>query len=181
MEQTDTVTVQDLDLVHRAQAGDKNAFEALYRAHVGRVYAICLRMVANQTRATELTQDTFVRVWQTLGSFRGASAFSSWLYRVTVNTVLGEVRSKRRRITRIQSTDDLSSFDTPVPGPAPDSAMDLEQAIAALPPKARNVLILHELEGYRHEEIADMMGIAPGTSKAHLHRARRLLKKILNR
>jgi len=181
LEQIDTIVAGELDLVHRAQAGDTNAFEALYRAHAGRVYAICIRMVADETRAAELTQDTFVQVWQRLGSFRGESAFSSWLHRVAVNVVLAALRSQRRRTARVQTTDDLAPFDSPGADPTPGEAMDLEQAIAALPPQARHVLILHDLEGYRHHEIADRMGIATGTSKDHLHRARRLLKTMLNR
>ena len=181
MESIDTIVARDSDLVHRAQAGDTSAFEALYRAHVGRVYAVCIRMVADETRAAELTQDTFVQAWQCLSSFRGDSAFSSWLYRVAVNVVLVALRSQRRRTARIQTTDDLAPFDSPRADLSSDTAMDLEQAIAALPPQARHVLILHDLEGYRHKEIAALMDIAPGTSKAHLHRARRLLKTMLNR
>ncbi len=181
LEQIDTTLAPHRDLVQRAQAGDTGAFEALYRAHVGRVYAICLRMTADETRAVELTQDTFVRAWQSLGSFRGESAFASWLYRVCVNVVLGHLRAARRRAARLLPTDDLARFDRPQPDPLPGTGIDLEQAIAALPPQARSVLILHEVEGYRHEEIAEMMGIAPGTSKAHLHRARQLLKQALIR
>ena len=181
MEQPGTVITRDLDLVHRAQAGDTSAFEALYRAHMGRVYAVCIRMVADDTRAAELTQDTFVQAWQGLGSFRGESAFSSWLHRIAVNVVLGALRSKRRREARIQATDDLAALDHPDATAPLGTAMDLEQAIATLPPKARHVLVLHDLEGYRHHEIATMMGIATGTSKAHLHRARTLLKRFLNR
>lgn len=181
MEEIDTIEAREVDLLHRAQAGDTSAFEALYHAHAGRVYAVCLRMVADETRAAELTQDTFVRAWQRLGSFRGDSAFSSWLHRVAVNVVLAALRGQRRRAARVVATDDLTPFDGPGANPAPGAAMDLEQAIAALPDQARHVLILHDLEGYRHREIADMMDIATGTSKAHLHRARQLLKTLLNR
>ena len=181
MEQIDTVTTHDQELVHRAQAGDTSAFEALYRTHVGRVYAVCIRMVANDVRATELTQDTFVKAWQGLGSFRGDSAFSSWLHRVAVNVVLGALRTQRRREAHIQVTEDWASLEYPDPHIPSGSMLDLEQAIALLPPKARHVLVLHDLEGYRHHEIGTMMGIAVGTSKAHLHRARTLLKRFLNR
>lgn len=181
MEQIDIVTTRDAALVGRAQAGDTSAFEALYRAHVGRVYALCMRMVADKGRAAELTQDAFVRAWQRLGSFRGESAFSSWLYRVTVNVVLVSMRAQRRRTARFETTDDLAAIDHTGAETMPGTAMDLEEAIAALPQKARSVLVLHDVEGYRHHEIADMMGIATGTSKAHLHRARRLLKRFLDR
>jgi len=181
LEEIDSVTRDTHDLVHRAQAGDTRAFETLYRTHVGRVYAVCLRMVADERRAAELTQDTFVRAWQHLDSFRGDSAFSSWLYRVTVNVVLVALRSRRRRRARLEPTDDWTRIDKAGPRPAADEALDLEQAIATLPTQARTVLVLHDLEGYRHKEIATLMGIAPGTSKAHLHRARQLLKRFLNR
>lgn len=180
MEQTDAVTHDDA-LVRRAQDGDKSAFASLYQAHVGRVYAICLRMVANEARAVELTQQTFVRAWQRLDTFRSESAFSSWLYRVAVNIVLVDLRTRRRRKARIEVTDDLTAFDSPDGQLSLDTAMDLEQAIQSLPPRARSVLVLHDLEGYRHHEIATMMDIAPGTSKAHLHRARQLLKTFLDR
>lgn len=194
---TDTITVLDHandllaeppaiagpehDLVARARAGDTAAFECLYRAHVGRVYAICLRMVGDAGRAEVLTQDTFVRAWQTLGGFRGESAFGSWLYRVAVNVVLVDLRGARRRTARVAVTDDLEAFDRPAAAPAAEAAMDLEAAVAALPPQARAVLVLHDVEGYRHDEIAAQMGIAPGTSKAHLHRARQLLREVLKR
>ncbi len=181
MEQVNTVPTHDLELVHRAQAGDTSAFEALYRTHVGRVYAVCIRMVADSTRATELTQDTFVKAWQGLASFRGDSAFSSWLHRVAVNVVLGSLRAQRRREAHIQETDDWTSLEQADPHIPSGTRMDLEQAIAMLPPQARHVLVLHDLEGYRHREIGMMLGIAVGTSKAHLHRARTLLKRLLNR
>lgn len=167
------------DLVRRAQDGDTAAFEVLYRQHAGRVYALCLRMTADATRATTLTQDAFVRAWQHLPSFRGESAFGSWLHRVAVNVVLGAMRAHRRRTARLQPTDDLERYDRAAPTEA--SNLDLERAIAALPPQARAVLVLHEIEGYRHDEIADLLGIAAGTSKAHLHRARRLLRDALDR
>jgi len=147
------------DLIHRAQQGDRTAFEALYRAHSGRVYALCLRLTADRALAEERTQDAFVRAWERLATFRGESAFSSWLYRLTVNEVLLE----RRAI-----------------GGA-GIALDLERAVAALPPGAREVFVLHDVEGYRHEEIAQLTGIAVGTSKAQLFRARRLLREALNR
>ena len=181
MEATDTLVDVHHDLVRRAQAGDTAAFEQLYRTHVGRVYALCLRMVADPTRAKTLTQDAFVRAWQALGGFRGESSFGSWLHRVAVNVVLAERRAEGRRNARIRSTDDLTPYDSPAPALDPDVAMDLEQAIAALPPQARHVLVLHDLEGYRHREVAEMMGIATGTSKAQLHRARRLLKTFMQR
>lgn len=172
-------TPEVLVLVRRAQAGDPAAFERLYRQEVGHVYAVCLRMAANTREAETLTQDTFVRAWRHLDSFRGESAFSTWLHRIAVNVVLGAQRSARRREARVRSTDDLAPYDAPATHPGPEARMDLEKSIAALPEQARAVLVLHDIEGYKHAEIGAMMGIAPGTSKAHLHRARTLLKATL--
>jgi len=157
------------------------AFEQLYRDHVGRVFALCLRLAGEATLAEELAQEAFVRAWQKLGSFRGESAFSSWLYSLTVNTALSERRSRRRRTSRVMTTDDLSVFDRPGRPPRPEHGFDLERALARLPPGARAVLVLHDVEGYKHQEIAEMTGIAAGTSKAQLHRARRLLREALTR
>jgi RNA polymerase sigma-70 factor, ECF subfamily len=172
------------DLIHRAQQGDRTAFEALYHAHAGRVYALCLRLTADAVQAEERTQDAFVRAWERLASFRGESAFSSWLYRLTVNEVLLGRRAERRREQRIVMSDDPAAFERPRgadPGSEGGSALDLERAVAALPPGAREVFVLHDVEGYRHEEIAELAGIAVGTSKAQLFRARRLLREALNR
>jgi len=174
------------DLVRRAQQGDRDAFQALYREHVGRVYALCLRLSADAVRAEELTQDAFVRAWERLASFRGESAFSSWMYRLTVNVVLQERRAARRRSVRVVTTDDPAAVARGEQGGAggdatPGLSLDLERAIAALPPRAREVFVLHDIEGYRHEEIARLTGVAAGTSKAQLFRARRLLRGMLER
>lgn len=167
------------DLIARAQARDAHAFEALYRTHVRRVYAICLRMTANITRAEDLTQRAFITVWEKLPLFRGDSAFSSWLHRLAVNTVLTELRSEKRRLQRVFGTEDPAVFETPSAPPATGTRMDLEQAIAALPSQARMIFVLHDVEGWQHNEIADELGIATGTSKAQLHRARKLLQEAL--
>ena len=169
---------QVTELVRRAQQGDQAAFQSLYREHVGRVYALCLRLTADPVEAEALTQDAFVRAWERLASFRGESAFSSWLYRVTVNVVFLSRRSERRRALRVVTTEDpgaLESGERSREAPA-GLGIDLERAIAALPPGAREVFVLHDVEGYRHEEIAGLTGIAVGTSKAQLFRARRLLR-----
>jgi RNA polymerase sigma-70 factor, ECF subfamily len=169
-------------LVARAQNGDLEAFEALYRANRGRVYALCYRMAGEATLAEELAQDVFVRAWQRLGSFRGESAFSSWLHPLTVNVALSERRSRRRRTSRVVSTDDPTVFERPeTPRAGPEAGVDLDRALATLPPGARSVFVLHDVEGYKHEEIAEMTGVATGTSKAQLHRARRLLREALDR
>ncbi len=165
-------------LVARAQAGDTAAFRQLYDENVGRVFAVCVRMVANTARAEELTQDAFVQAWQTLGSFKGESLFSSWLHRVTVNVVLMNMRSERRRTAKVFSSGTWEEMDAGS-SPQTGTAMDLEQAIADLPPQARITFVLHDVEGYTHEEIASQMGLAVGTTKAQLHRARTLLKEAL--
>lgn len=167
--------------VRRAQEGDAAAFEQLYRDNVGRVHALCLRLCGDSTRAEELTQDVFVRAWERLGSFQGKSAFSTWLHRLAVNVVLGERRSEGVRVHRIFGTDTPEAYESPTRAPDPGVAMDLERAIALLPPGARSVFVLHDVEGYKHEEIANMHGSAVGTCKAQLHRARRLLREALGR
>jgi RNA polymerase sigma-70 factor, ECF subfamily len=172
-----------LDLVRRAQQGDVAAFERLYREHVDRVFALCLRLSADAERAEELAQDVFVRAWEKLDTFQGRSAFSTWLHRLAVNVVLGDRRSEKVRVSRVFGTETPEGFEAP-PDAAPlDPAdrLDLERAIAKLPPGARAVLVLHDVEGYRHEEIARMQGTAVGTCKAQLHRARKLLREMLGR
>ncbi len=166
-------------LVEQAQSGDVAAFEVLYRQHAERVYALCLRMSGNAQEAEELTQDAFVRAWGKLETFRGQSAFSSWLHRLTVNVVLGRWRSKGRHRERVVSLADVATLGEHNKHPEPRLAVDLERAIAGLPAGARTVFVLHDIEGHRHRDIADMTGLAVGTSKTQLHRARRLLRKAL--
>jgi RNA polymerase sigma-70 factor (ECF subfamily) len=173
-------------LVRRAQAGDQGAFAALYRAHVGRVYALCLRLEGDAARAEELVQDVFVRAWEKLDGFRGESAFGTWLHRLAVNVVLGDRRSAWRRSRVVlagggSEETAMEAWTAPAPAGAGAEAIDLERAVASLPAGARTVFVLHDVEGYRHEEIAAMTGIAEGTSKAQLFRARRLLRERLER
>lgn len=167
------------DLVFRAQDGDLAAYEALYRAHVGRIHALCRRMTGNPERAEELTQETFVRAWEKLDGYRAESAFSTWLGRVAVNVVLGDRRSRSRRRRREEQAGDVLAFDHASRELRPGSGLDLDQAIARLPARARMVFLLHDVEGYRHEEIAGLLDISAGTSKAQLHRARKLLREAL--
>jgi RNA polymerase sigma-70 factor (ECF subfamily) len=171
------------DLVRRALVGDVAAFEQLYRENERRVFALCLRMSSDASLAEELTQDVFVRAWRKLDSFRGDSAFSSWLYPIAVNTALSERRARHRRTSRVFTTDDLTPFEkAPRERRAgPEAGFDLEAALRELPPGARSVFVLHDVEGFRHQEIAERMGIAVGTSKAQLHRARALLREALRR
>jgi RNA polymerase sigma-70 factor (ECF subfamily) len=165
--------------VRQAQDGSVAAFEKLYRDHVEHVYALCLRLSADSVRAEELTQDVFVRAWEKLGTFRGDSAFSTWLHRLAVNVVLGSRRSEGRRSSRVLLTDDLTVFDGGTPTPEVGARMDLEAAMATLPAATRTVFVMHEVEGYTHEEIARLTGRAEGTCKTLLHRARKLLRERL--
>jgi RNA polymerase sigma-70 factor, ECF subfamily len=166
--------------VRRAAAGDVEAYEMLYRANVGRVHALCLRMARDRSEADELTQETFVRVWERLGSFRGDSAFTTWLHRVTVNVVIAGLRTRGRWCERF-AAGEAEDFGAAVPAFSAGGDLDLERAIARLSPQARLVFLLHDVEGYQHGEIAELTGIAVGTSKAHLHRARQLLRQDLSR
>ncbi len=166
-------------LVRDAQEGDIRAFERLYRENERRVFALCLRMSCDAALAEELTQQVFVHAWRKLGSYRGEGAFSSWLYPIAVNAALSERRARRRREARILSTDDPLRLE-PVPAvPRPERGFDLAKALATLPPGARAVFVLHDVEGRTHQEIATLLDLAPGTSKAQLHRARRLLREVL--
>ena len=171
--------MSERELVARAKDGDVDAFEALYRKHERRIYGLCLRMVGDPSRAEDLTQEAFVRAWEKLGTFHGKSAFSTWLHRLTVNLVLGEIRSRSRRKDMGVDTEELQLVPDPRPTPLPESGIDLERAIGMLSSQARTVFVLHDIEGFRHSEIADALGIAVGTSKAHLHRARRILREVL--
>lgn len=166
-------------LVQDAQGGSLAAFERLYRDNERRVFALCMRLSSDPALAEELTQEVFIRAWRKLGSFRGQSAFSSWLYPLTVNVALTERRSRRRRLARVFPTDDVTTLEPWAPAPKPETAFDLEKAMAGLPPGARRVFVLHDVEGRTHEEIASLLGLAPGTSKAQLHRARKLLREVL--
>jgi RNA polymerase sigma-70 factor (ECF subfamily) len=170
--------VADDLLVRQAASGSLSAFEALYRQNIGRVFAVCLRMTGSRSLAEDLAQDAFVRAWERLASFDGRSAFSTWLHRVTVNVVLGHKRwADRRGGTKTTLAPEAHHA---VGRTEPADAVDLERAILGLPERARLVFVLHDVEGYRHTEIAEIVGIAEGTSKAQLHRARRLLREVLS-
>jgi RNA polymerase sigma-70 factor (ECF subfamily) len=167
------------ELVGRAQTGDQQAFEALYKRTSDRVYAVCLRMSGDSERATELLQDVFVRVWERLSSFRGDALFTTWLHRLTVNLVLQDRRTRGRREAREIGTADLEHFGRAARRSMPGTKIDLERAIAALPNKARQVLVLRDVQGYKYNEIAQMTGVSLGTVKAQIHRARGLIKEAL--
>jgi len=169
----ETPSTSEFALVRAAKGGDVSAFEALYRLHAGRIYSLCLRMVGNPSQAEDLAQDAFIRAWSKLGTFRTESAFGTWLHRLTVNHVLGVLR-KRTEETIDELPESIQQAGSP------GLAIDLDRAIRSLPTGARTVFVLHDVEGYKHREIAELAEIAIGTSKAQLHRARRLLATRLS-
>lgn len=175
---TEEASDDEPEWVQRAQNADTSAFESLYRLHVDRVYGLCLRMTGNPSEAEDCTQDTFIQAWSKLDRFRGDSSFGTWLHRVAVNTVLGRMRKSNRERDRIRAVGDV----LPTRESIGDSGglQDLEKAMDELPSGARHVFVLHAVYGYSHDETGDMLGIASGTSKAQLHRARRLLAQQLD-
>lgn len=168
----------DTDDVRAAVAGDRAAFQRLYRRHVERIHGAVLRLAGyDHARAEDLTQDAFMRAWQKLGEFRHESAFGTWLYRLAVNVALMDLRSRHAHPVGFVDEDSL-----PEQGETPFCAAErdeLERGIARLPSRARAVLVLHDVEGWRHEDISKELDMAVGTSKAQLHRARALLRKFL--
>ena len=172
--------ISERALVRAAMSGDVAAFEAIYRQHVGRVRGVILRLVGGHGgRADDLTQEAFVRAWQALPGFRFEAALSTWLHRLAVTTALMEMRRSR---ARPQDGGDDGLWLVGVPDSAGDGTalvMDLERTVASLPPRARAVLVLYDIEGWTHEEIASELGMAIGSSKAQLHRARGLLRQRL--
>jgi RNA polymerase sigma-70 factor (ECF subfamily) len=175
----------DLELVRASAAGDTAAFERLYHQYNRRVFSICLRMLGNPTEAEDLTQDVFVQLYRKIGSFRGESAFTTWLHRMTVNQVLMHFR--KRGVRHESTTDDgelptmiAVGTDRPSNMPIIDS-IALERAIGELPRGYRTVFTLHDVEGYEHEEIARMLGCTVGTSKSQLHKARMRIRALLDK
>ncbi len=171
---SDSEQSQD-ELIARAKAGDTAAFELLYRRYVNKVYSLCYRMTANKALSEELTQEAFIRVWQKLDLFHGDSSFDTWLHRLATNVVISNMRRKNL----IDLQDDFNAMLNQQADRNSDTGvgMDLESAILKLPSGARQVFVLHDVEGYKHAEIAGMMEIAIGTSKTQLHRGRKLLRE----
>jgi RNA polymerase sigma-70 factor, ECF subfamily len=180
MTSPDRVVDFDVALIERARKGDSRAFERLYRDHVGRVHGLCLRMTRNPDQAADCAQDTFIKAWKALPKFEARASFSTWLHRIAVNTVLEKRRGPARNEVVVEDpteyeTDVNAVLDTPV------EEEELEAAIQSLPQGARDALVLCGVYGYEHSEAAGMLGIAVGTCKAQLHRARGLLKDRLER
>lgn len=168
-------------LVERARAGDLRAFEELYRMYVGRTHALALRMVGDPSEAEEVTQDVWVRAWERLESFRGESTFTTWLHRLAVNRILDHLRSRARRLDRSRSLEHPGALARTTAPARTEDRMELERALAGLPEGARTVFVLHEVEGMKCREVAEATGVAVGTVKAQLHRARRLLREAVTR
>ena len=168
----------DASDVAAAADGDVRAFERVYRRHVARVHSTAVRMLGAE-EADDATQDVFVRAWQRLGQFRGDSAFGTWLFRLAVNVMLSRrevvATRHRRHVEDAQVIDSMSS-----PTGSPELSMDFEAAMQRLPPGMRQIFVLHDIEGYKHDEIAEMLGIAQGTSKSQLHRVRMVLRRYLD-
>jgi len=174
----------DYDLACAASAGNRSAFEELYNRHHRKVYSLCLRMLGNAADAEDLTQDVFIQLFRRIGSYRGEAAFSTWLHRLTVNQVLMRFR---KRVVRFESTTEEGELPTIVAqGSENPRAMPiidhiaLEKAIEQLPPGYKSVFVLHDIEGYEHEEIARLLGVTVGTSKSQLHKARLKLRGLLS-
>jgi len=170
----------EASLVSRAKRRDPGAFEALYHTHHRRVYAFLLRLTCDPRAAEELTQDVFVRAWNGLQGFRGASAFGTWLRTIAVRVHLNAQRAAQRLAEHEQAGPDVERYAFAAKRAMPETQVDLERALAALPVRAREVILLFDVYGYRHDEIAELLGIQPGTSKAHLHRARQSMKEMLD-
>jgi len=165
--------------VQLAAAGDQAAFERLYHAHVARVHSLARRMLGGDD-ADEVTQDVFVRAWEKLGTFRGEAAFGTWLHRLAINVILGRRQSRARRWDRTVEGDALVE-SLPSRRSHLELHMDFETAIGRLPNGAREVFVLYDVEGFKHHEIAEMLGVTTGTTKAQLHRARMALRRHVDR
>jgi RNA polymerase sigma-70 factor (ECF subfamily) len=178
----DVKTESEPERVARARRGDAGAFESLYREHVGRVYGLCLRMTGQPAMAEDLTQDIFVSAWRSLPGYEGRSSLSTWLHRIAVNAVLAARRSPLGRNETSLTGEDGEDMELAAEAAMDDATpIDLERAIGSLPAGARDIVVLHGIYGYSHEEAAEMLGVAVGTCKAQLHRARHLLRSRMQR
>jgi RNA polymerase sigma-70 factor (ECF subfamily) len=179
------VRTADLELAARCRAGDADAFEELYRQHARRLYGLVLRMVGSPEEAEDLLQEVFLQAYRKLAGFRGESALGTWLYRLAMNLCLDHLRGRQAKMTR--ATESLDHEDAAEPAaPAPVvppaiSRMDLERAIEKLPAGSRAAFLLHDVEGFEHREIAEILGVTEGTSKSQVHKARMKLRTLLSR
>jgi RNA polymerase sigma-70 factor (ECF subfamily) len=178
--------ISEADAIERAKAGDAEAFEILYNLHKRRVYSLCLRMTANTAAAEDLTQEAFLQLYRKISTFRGESAFSTWLHRMAVNVVLMQLRKKGLAVVPLDETveteeetprKELGAVDPALAGSV--DRLNLQRAVEALPPGYRTIFLLHDVEGYEHNEIAGMVGCSIGNSKSQLHKARMKLRELL--
>jgi len=173
----------DLELARRCRDGDTGAFEALYRQHAGRLYNLAVRMSGSVQEAEDLLQEVFLQAYRKMGSYRGEASLGTWLYRLGVNHCLDRLRGRHAKQERVTDSLDVEGRPEPAAAPAatlePVSRMDLERAIGQLPDGARAAFLLHDVEGFEHREIAEILGVAVGTSKSQVHKARLRLRRIL--
>jgi RNA polymerase sigma-70 factor (ECF subfamily) len=178
--------LSEAEAIERAKQGDAEAFEVLYNLHKRRVYSLCLRMTANTAEAEDLAQEAFLQLFRKIGTFRGESAFSTWLHRMAVNVVLMRLRKKGLPVVPLEDTPETEEEAPKKELGAPDAVLagsidrlQLERAVAALPPGYRMIFVLHDVEGYEHNEIASIVGCSIGNSKSQLHKARMKLRELL--
>ncbi len=177
-----TVGVGDTALVARVRAGDVEAFEALYKQHAARIYSLASRMAGSPDEGEDLVQEIFLQAYRKLGSFKGDASVGTWLYRLAVNHCLDFVRSRRAKMGRVTDTlDAAGSFEPVSPRETPLARLDLERAIEQLPAGCREAFVLHDVEGFDHKEVARLLGIAEGTSKSQVFKARMKLRGLLAR
>lgn len=177
----------EADAIERARQGDQLAFQALYDRHKRRVYSLCLRMTANTAEAEDLTQEAFLQLYRKIGTFRGESAFSTWLHRLSVNVVLMHLRKKSLPVVSLEETTQVGEEDTPKKDFGAEDLslagsidrLQLQKAVDDLPPGYRTIFVLHDIEGYEHNEIAGIVGCSIGNSKSQLHKARMKLRDLL--
>jgi len=178
--------LSEAEAIERAKQGDAAAFEVLYNLHKRRVYSLCLRMTTNTAEAEDLTQEAFLQLFRKIGTFRGESAFSTWLHRMAVNVVLMQLRKKGLQVVPLDDENegeeetpkkDYGAQDNVLAGSL--DRLQLKNAIDRLPPGYRNIFVLHDVEGFEHNEIAEMVGCSIGNSKSQLHKARMKLRELL--
>jgi RNA polymerase sigma-70 factor, ECF subfamily len=178
--------LSEAEAIERAKQGNAEAFEVLYHLHKRRVYSLCLRMTANTAEAEDLTQEAFLQLFRKIGTFRGESAFSTWLHRMAVNVVLMHLRKKGLPVVPLEETIETEEESPKKEPGAPDALLagavdrlELQRAVDALPPGYRTIFVLHDVEGFEHNEIAEMVGCSIGNSKSQLHKARLKLRNSL--
>jgi RNA polymerase sigma-70 factor (ECF subfamily) len=166
-------------LIARVKQGQQGAFKQLYQLHMRKVYALCLRLTGQPSQAEDVTQEVFIQVWRKIDTFNGDSSFSTWLHSLATNTTLSYLRKQKSWWQRMHETEDYERLSEQMEASAPPNLKDLQAALACLPERARIIFVLHAIEGYRQESIAQVLGITTGTVKAQFHRARQLLEHWL--